>query len=125
MPTYKIGYVHTTLFLTRSSHSAVGQLPPVLLPRLRLALRVAEKGRTFVRIFVRKFVRRFGPTHEVGEVGLLGEVAIVVGAVRLFEAGAEAKVGQLDVAPGVEKQVVRFDVPEKKVSEFEFESGRE
>ena len=43
----------------------------------------------------------------------MAEVAVEVCAVRLLEAGAEAEVGQLDVAAGVQQQIVRFDVSAK------------
>ena len=43
----------------------------------------------------------------------MAEVAVEVRAVRLLEAGAEAEVGQLDVAAGVQQQIVRFDVSAK------------
>ena len=46
----------------------------------------------------------------------MAEVSVEVCAVRLLEAGAEAEVGQLDVASGVQKQIVRFYVSAKKLS---------
>ena len=45
----------------------------------------------------------------------MAEVAVEVCTVRLLEAGAEAEVGQLDVAAGVQQKIVRFDVSARKV----------
>ena len=46
----------------------------------------------------------------------MAEVAVEVRAVRLLEAGAEAEVGEFDVAAGVQQQIVRFYVSAKKAT---------
>ena len=38
------------------------------------------------------------------------EVSVELSSVRLFKTSAEAKVGQLYVAVGVQKEVIRLDV---------------
>ena len=43
----------------------------------------------------------------------VAEVPVEVGAVRLFESGAEAEVGELDVAARVQQKVVGLDVSAK------------
>ena len=43
----------------------------------------------------------------------MAEVPVEVGAVRLFESGAEAEVGELDVAARVQQKVVGLDVSAK------------
>ena len=43
----------------------------------------------------------------------VAEVPVEVCAVRLFESGAEAEVGELDVAARVQQKVVRLDVSAK------------
>ena len=42
----------------------------------------------------------------------MAEVPVEVGAVGLFESGAEAEVGELDVAARVQQKVVGLDVSE-------------
>ena len=50
------------------------------------------------------------PLTEVGGFGL-AEVPVELRAVGLLQPRAEAEVGQLDVTPRVQQQVVRLDVP--------------
>ena len=43
----------------------------------------------------------------------MAKVAVEIGAVALLEAGAEAEVRELDVAAGVQEEIVWFDVSVK------------
>ena len=70
----------------------VGQGASVLLPTLCTAFAVHRIGRGKVR--------RFG----------LRQIAVKIGAVRFLEAGAQAKVGQLDVTARVQQQIIRLYV---------------
>ena len=72
------------------ANGRIRQLPPIFLPRLCLPLGV----------------------HWVGQIKRLHltEVSVELSSVRLFKTSAEAKVGQLYVAVGVQKEVIRLDV---------------
>ena len=83
---------------TWGSDGAVCQLSSVLLPGLGLPFRVAEEA----GILLRKPIR-LRPTHQVRKIGLLREVSVELGPVRLLETGAETEIGQLDVASRVQK----------------------
>ena len=59
---------------------------------------------------------------EVGGFGL-AEVPVELGPVRLLQARAEAEVGELDVPPRVQQQVVRLDIPVERTANVRIQEG--
>ena len=76
------------------ANGRIRQLPPIFLPRLCLPLGV----------------------HRVGQIERLHltEVSVEIGSVRLFKTSAKAEVGKLNVAVGVQEEVIRLYVTENR-----------
>uniref|UniRef100_A0A182IPU7 Uncharacterized protein n=1 Tax=Anopheles atroparvus TaxID=41427 RepID=A0A182IPU7_ANOAO len=85
---------HLRRDIVRRTDRAVRERPPVALPAFGPPLRIHRAG---------------AGADEVGRF-CLRQVAVEVGTVRLLQAGAEPKVGQLQVAARIEQQVVGLDV---------------
>ena len=62
------------------------------------------------------------PLTEVGGFGL-AEVPVELGPVRLLQARAEPEVGELDVPPRVQQQVVRLDIPVERTAHVRTQQG--
>ena len=57
-------------------------------------------------------------TDQVRQVRRFGQISVKVRSVRLLKSGAKSEIGQLDVTPGVQQQVVGFNISAKTIFEI-------
>ena len=101
------------LFLTyiiRRADCRICQLSSITFPGLSFPLRIGGRKDLAIVLRGRRGLRFADKIRGRG----LGQVPIEFRPVGLFESRTQPKVGQFDMASGVQKQVVRLDIPTNK-----------